>query len=111
MSTNKSYLAPGEGETVFAVSSSPIKFGPGALREIGADAQALGMKRVALFVDSHVLASAPGDTALGALRAARLDVAVYDQRAASRTAILSRRRPSSRGKGTSTDSCRWAAAP
>jgi len=78
MSTNTTYLAPGEGETVFAVSSSPIKFGPGALREIGADAQALGMKRVALFVDPHVLASAPGETALGALRAAGLDVAVYD---------------------------------
>jgi len=79
MSTNTTYLAPGEGETVFAVTSSPIKFGPGALREIGADAQALGMKRVALFVDPHVLASTPGDTALGALRAAGLDVAVYDQ--------------------------------
>ena len=79
MSTNATFLAPGEGETVFSVSSTPIKFGPGALREVGADAQALGMKRVALFVDPHVLASAAGETALGALRAAGLDVAVYDQ--------------------------------
>ena len=76
---NASFLAPGEGETVFTVSSTPIKFGPGALRELGADAQALGMKRVALFVDAHVLASAPGETALGALRAAGLDVAVYGE--------------------------------
>ncbi len=79
MSANPSFLNPGEGESVFSVSSSPIKFGAGALRELGADAQALGMKRVAFFVDAHVLASAPGETALGALRAAGLDVAVYDQ--------------------------------
>ncbi len=79
MSANPTFLAPGEGETVFSVSSSPIKFGPGALRELGADAQALGMKRVALFVDPHVQASAPGDTALGSLRAAGLEVGVYEQ--------------------------------
>mgnify|MGYP003445837192 CR=1 FL=1 len=57
MAANTTYLAPGEGETVFSVSASPIKFGVGALRELGADAQSLGMKRVALFVDPHVLAS------------------------------------------------------
>ena len=67
------------GETIFSVSSSPIKFGPGALRELGDDAVALGMKRVAFFVDSHVLSSAPGETALASLRAAGLDVVVYDQ--------------------------------
>lgn len=73
------FLAPGEGETVFAVSAAPIKFGPGALRELGADARALGMTRVALFADPHVLASAPGEVALASLRAAGIDVAVYDQ--------------------------------
>ncbi len=67
------------GESIFSVSSSPIKFGPGALRELGDDAAALGMKRVAFFVDSHVLSSAPGETALASLRAAGLDVVVYDQ--------------------------------
>jgi len=79
MSANTTFLAPGEGETVFTVSSAPIKFGAGALSEVGADAQALGMKRVALFVDSHVMASRPGETALGALREAGLDVEVYDR--------------------------------
>jgi hydroxyacid-oxoacid transhydrogenase len=79
MSTNTGFLRPGEGETVFSVNAAPIKFGVGALGEVGADARALGMNRVALFVDPHVLASAPGRTALGALRAAGLDVAVYDQ--------------------------------
>lgn len=79
MSANAVYLSPGEGETVFSVSASPIKFGVGALREIGADAQALGMKRVALFVDPHVLASAPGHTALESLRAAGLEFAVFGE--------------------------------
>ena len=79
MSANATYLAPGQGETIFSVSSSPIKFGAGALAELGADAQALGMKRVALFADPHVLAAAPGETALGALRAAGIEVAVYDR--------------------------------
>ncbi|MBW6493176.1 MAG: iron-containing alcohol dehydrogenase [Burkholderiaceae bacterium] len=79
MSANASFLTPGAGETVFSVSSSPIKFGPGALRELGADARTLGMTRVALFVDPHVLASASGEIALKALREAGLEVAVYDQ--------------------------------
>lgn len=79
MSANAVYMAPGEGETVFSVSSSPIKFGAGALGELGADAQALGMKRVALFVDPHVLASAAGETALGSLRAAGLEFTIFDQ--------------------------------
>ena len=66
-------------ETVFSVASSPIKIGVGALAELGADAQALAMKRVALFVDPHVLASAPGETAVGSLRAAGVDIAIYDR--------------------------------
>ena len=78
MSANTTYLAPGEGETVFAVSSSPIKFGAGALRELGAEAVALGMKRAGMFVDPHVLASAPGQAALASLRDAGVAFEVYD---------------------------------
>ena len=78
MSANAVYLAPGQGETVFSVSSSPIKFGAGALAELGLDAVALGMKRVGLFVDNHVLASEPGEAALASLRAAGVDFAVFD---------------------------------
>jgi alcohol dehydrogenase class IV len=79
MSANAVYLAPGQGETIFSVSSSPIKFGAGALAELGLDAQSLGMKRVALFADAHVLASAPGQAALSSLRGAGIDVAVFDR--------------------------------
>ena len=79
MSANAAFLPPGRGETVFAVSASPIKFGPGALSELGADAQALEMKRVALFADPHVVNSASGETALASLRAAGVDFVVYDR--------------------------------
>ena len=78
MTASNAFPTPGEGETVFTVSSVPIKFGVGALSELGADAQALGMRRVAVFVDNHVLASAPGETALGSLRAVGLDAVVFD---------------------------------
>ena len=78
MATNNPFCAPGEGDTVFAVNSSAIKFGVGALRELGADAQALGMKRVGLYIDEHVRTSEPGEIAVTALRAAGLDVAVFD---------------------------------
>lgn len=79
MATQSIHQPINGGETIFSVSSSPIKFGPGALRELGDDAAALGMKRVAFFVDSHVLSGAPGETALASMRAAGLDVVVYDQ--------------------------------
>ena len=78
MSASTPYLAPGEGETIFSVSASPIKFGPGALAEVGADAHTLGMQRIALFADPHVLASAPGHTTLASLRDAGLHVVVYE---------------------------------
>jgi alcohol dehydrogenase class IV len=79
MSNANVYFRPGEGETVFTVSTTPIKFGVGALRELGADAQGLGLKRVALFVDDHVRASAPGEVALRSLREAGIDAVVYDR--------------------------------
>ena len=79
MSTLHAPLPPGQGETLFTVSSVPIKFGVGALRELGADARGLGLCRVALFVDGHVLASPAGQTALASLRDAGVDVAIYDQ--------------------------------
>ena len=79
MATQSIHQPINGGETIFSVSSSPIKFGPGALRELGDDAVALGMKRVAFFVDSHVLSGAPGETALASMRAAGLDVVIYDQ--------------------------------
>ena len=74
------YFAPtAGGDTAFTVEAPKIKFGVGALGEIGADAKALGMTRVALFTDKRVARFEAVATALGALEAAGLDVAVYDE--------------------------------
>ena len=73
------FLAPGEGETAFTVSSSPIKFGAGAF---GRDRSGRPGARheAGRAVRRSARAGQPtGETAIGALRAAGLDVEVYDQ--------------------------------
>lgn len=77
MPTTSYFNAEGDNETVFTVNASAMKFGAGALRELGADAATLGMKRVALFIDAHVAVTKPGRAALGSLRAAGVDFAIY----------------------------------
>ena len=73
------YFSPGDGgDTAFTVEAPKIKFGPGALAEIGADARALGMTRVALYTDQTVAKLKPVDTAVKSLKAAGVDVALYD---------------------------------
>lgn len=66
------------GERAYTVTASNLKFGAGALAELGGDAKALGLTRVALFVDPAVTATAPGALALESLRQAGIDVAVFD---------------------------------
>ena len=39
------------GDTAFSIDASSITFGRGAIREMGDQARALGLKRVALFTD------------------------------------------------------------
>ena len=78
MTSPAAYPARTDGETVFTVPASTIKYGPGALSELGDDARRLGMTRVALFTDDHVVETAPMRTALDALIAAGLDVVVFD---------------------------------
>ena len=65
-------------EFAFTIEPSPVKIGAGVLSELGADARALGMSRVAFFTDRHVAATGPAAMALESLAAAGLDVAVYD---------------------------------
>lgn len=65
-------------ETVFTVDPVPLKYGHGALAEIGDDAKAMGMTRVGLFTDPTVAALPCFATARAALEDAGLDVAVYD---------------------------------
>src|SRR2546422_3126464 len=42
-------------ETVFVLEMSPIKFGLGASDEIGYDARRLGLKRVLIVTDRHLV--------------------------------------------------------
>jgi alcohol dehydrogenase class IV len=74
------YYAIAEGlESAFSVDISSIVFGPGVLKEAGEHARALGMKRAALFTDKRVGALECVADALASLRAARIDVAIYDE--------------------------------
>jgi alcohol dehydrogenase class IV len=74
------YYAITEGhESAFAVDISSIVFGPGALKDAGEHARALGMKRAALFTDKRVGALQHVADALESLRSAGVDVAVYDE--------------------------------
>ncbi len=67
------------GDTVFSVDISAIKFGPGALQEVGEDARDLGLKRVAVFTDP-ILAKLPYlQTVSASLLQAGVDAEVYSE--------------------------------
>ncbi len=66
-------------ETIFTVDPRPVKFGPGAIAEIGFDAKALGMQQVALFTDTIVATLEPFQTALKALEKAGIEVEIYSR--------------------------------
>lgn len=65
-------------ETVLEIEAPRVKFGRGAIAEVGPEAAALGMRRVGLFVDPHLAGGPFVAAARDALRAAGLDVAEFD---------------------------------
>jgi alcohol dehydrogenase class IV len=65
-------------EQVFAVDPTAIRFGPGALAEVGYDARELGLKRVAVFTDAVVAKLQATETVKAALSQAGVDFEVYD---------------------------------
>lgn len=73
------YAFTEHGDEIFSVDASAIKFGPGALREVGDDARALGLKRVALYTDRLLSESSHVAQVRKALQEAGIDVAVYDE--------------------------------
>jgi len=73
------------GDTAFEVDTSRIKYGSGALAEVGSDARDLGMTRVALVTDPGVAKLPFVATVREALRAAGCDVATYDAAAVEPT--------------------------
>ena len=66
------------GDTTFEVDTSRIKYGSGALYEVGSDAKDLGMTRVMLVTDPVLANSSFVKTVADSLRGAGLDVALYD---------------------------------
>ncbi len=66
-------------ETLFSVTPSPIKFGAGALAEVGKDALQLGMQRIALFTDPWVAQLECMDSVKRTLLGEGLEVEIFDQ--------------------------------
>ncbi|MCW5591902.1 MAG: iron-containing alcohol dehydrogenase [Burkholderiales bacterium] len=73
------YLLAEGNEAAFAIDVSSITFGHGVLKEAGEHARALGMTRVALFTDRTLAALPYVAQVCESLRAAGLDVAVFDE--------------------------------
>ncbi|MBB4287566.1 hydroxyacid-oxoacid transhydrogenase [Roseospira goensis] len=65
-------------EHIFTVDTVPLKYGHGALRELGHDLKALNARRIALFTDRHLAALEHVAIAREAIARAGLDVVVYD---------------------------------
>ncbi len=57
MSATGAAAGASPSETVFTWGAPPIKFGAGALDEVGSDVAALGLRRVAIVTDRGVLAT------------------------------------------------------
>src|SRR5579863_10171528 len=66
-------------EGAFAVDASAVTFGPGVLFETAEHLRSLGCRRVALFTDRTLAKLPPVDAALASVRAAGLDVTVFDE--------------------------------
>jgi len=80
MSCCHNYYLTTEGhESVFSVDISSINFGHGVLKEAGEHARALGMNRVALFTDKRLRALPYVSELSDSLKAAGLDVVIYDE--------------------------------
>lgn len=67
------------GNSVFSIEAPRIKFGAGALAEVGWDAKSLGLKRVALLVDPAVRTLPPYDVITASLDTAGIEFCVFDR--------------------------------
>ena len=66
-------------DTAFQLAVSNIRFGPGITREVGMDLAELGARRVMLVCDPALVDLPTGAAVVEALRASRIDFALYDQ--------------------------------
>lgn len=65
-------------ETLFTLDTSSITFGPGATRELGADLEMLGVRRVMVVTDPQMAKLEPVAVAMASIRAAGIDAVLYD---------------------------------
>lgn len=66
-------------ETAFTMDTSSIKYGPGVTNEIGADARALGCRRVLVVTDPNLSHSAALEIALSSLAEEGIETVLYDR--------------------------------
>ncbi len=66
-------------ESIFTVDVAAIKYGPGAIHEVGQDALQCGLKRVALFTDKQVAVLPFFNDAKKSLQKAGVDLVIYDE--------------------------------
>lgn len=66
-------------ETIFTMDTSSIVYGPGATREVGAHMERLGARRVMVVTDPVMAQLEPVEGALDALKAAGIDVVLFDR--------------------------------
>jgi alcohol dehydrogenase class IV len=71
------YAASATGDYGFEVDGARITYGRGVLAELGEAAKMLHMKRAAVFVDPNLRDRPFVETALAALRAAKIDAVIY----------------------------------
>jgi alcohol dehydrogenase class IV len=77
MALNPYFMPSDGGDTAFTVEAPKIKFGYGALAEVGGDAKALGMTNVALFCDPKIADLGPRKMVEDSLKAAGIAVTLY----------------------------------
>jgi len=73
------YHAREHGETIFSVDPRPIKFGIGAIHELGYEAMQRNMHAVAIFSDELTINLPPTITALESLQQAGIEYHVYSR--------------------------------
>jgi len=64
-------------ESVVRLDSVPIKYGPGATREVGSDLEELGAKRVMVVTDRNLVEAEPVEVTLSALEGAGVEAALF----------------------------------
>ena len=68
-----------DNEYAFEMAVSAVRFGAGVTREVGADLQALGVRRALVITDPTVARLAAMQTVLASLEAAGVDFEVFDR--------------------------------